>query len=200
MPFHCPSCSQSFTRTTREKHDQTKKHLQNVRKNISDEQLKTLYQAFKTYTETLGQFPGKIRLPNFPEHVSEMIIKNAIRQTGDLTVQKLKSGDLVSATDGKLECKCFYSTGPLSFSPSAEWNTLYVLDARSYRENTFTVFRICLNKQSSKWKAIKVNKNQTFEDQVKQKRRPRITWKDLYSQIRPHCDIIFSGSFQSLIQ
>ena len=149
--------------------------------------MKTLYEAFKTYTETLRHFPGKIRLPNFPEHVSEMMIKNAIHQNGDLTVQKLKSGDLVSTTDGKLECKCFWPTF------IAEWNTLYVLDAQLYKENVFTVFRIRLNKQSDVWKSIKVN---TFEDQINQKRRPRITWKYLYSQIQPYCDI---GSFQTLI-
>jgi hypothetical protein len=43
-----------------------------------------------------------------------------------------------------------------------------------------------------------VKKNQTYEEQCKQGRRPRITWKSLYPQIKDYTKIVFEGSFEEI--
>jgi len=37
-----------------------------------------------------------------------------------------------------------------------------------------------------------VNKDQTFHDQCRQKRRPRIVFRELQNQLGPHCKLIFN--------
>jgi hypothetical protein len=51
---------------------------------------------------------------------------------------------------------------------------------------------------SEEWKNIKVNKNQTFEDQTKNGRRPRIGWNSLHPQIEMYCHKVYEGTFESI--
>ena len=41
-------------------------------------------------------------------------------------------------------------------------------------------------------------KTQKFEDQSSVGRRPRIAWKNLFPQIKPHCQKIFEGTFNDI--
>jgi hypothetical protein len=43
-----------------------------------------------------------------------------------------------------------------------------------------------------------VNKTETFNDQCLQKRRPRLNWNNLHSQLGSECQKIFEGSFESI--
>lgn len=63
----------------------------------------------------------KFRLPSIPEDISENMIKFMIRRTGDLSSRWNCSADLLSDKEGKQECKCFTSDGPISFTPSSHW-------------------------------------------------------------------------------
>ena len=60
------------------------------------------------------------------------------------------------------------------------------------------LYRCSLIPTSDKWKQIKLNKNETFEDQIKLHRRPRIIWKSLYKTICTDCDIIYEGTIENI--
>ena len=139
-----------------------------------------------------------IRKANFPEHISENIIKFIIHKLGDKTSTWNCGGDLLSKIEGKQECKCFTSNGPISFTPSSKWNCIYFLDARAWLKDHYILYRVPLTIDSEEWKNIKVNKNQTFEDQTKNGRRPRIGWNSLHPQIELYCHKVYEGTFESI--
>jgi hypothetical protein len=142
----------------------------------------------------------KIRLPPIPEDISENIIKFIIHDTlGDVSSSWNCSGDLSSHLEGKQECKCFTSNGPISFTPSSSWNILYFLDSRNWINDRFILYRINLSNSSPEWKNIPVNKTQSFENQCNQGRRPRINWESLKPHILQYCEKIFDGTFQEIL-
>jgi hypothetical protein len=134
-----------------------------------------------------------------PEHISENMIKFILQnKCDDASCTWRCAGDLISKKEGKQECKCFISDGPLSFGPTCKWNFIYFLDSRKYSTNKFILYKINLTNTSDNWKSIKVKKNQTYEEQCKQGRRPRITWKSLYPQIKDYTEIVYEGSFEEI--
>ena len=156
--------------------------IDTIKDTYTEDLLKEQYILHKTYvnerTNTTKKIGVKVRLPCIPEDISENIVKQIIRNklNDETSSWDCKKGDLYSQKEGKQECKCFTSDGPLSFTPSSEWDIIYFLDARLWLNNKFILYRIPLKRTSIEWKNIKVNKTQTFEDQTKQGRRPRITW------------------------
>ena len=164
--------------------------------------LEELFLLHKTYVETrmaAGKKLGiKFRLPHIPEDISENIIKFIIHKLGDKTSTWACKGDLLSKKEGVQECKTFTSDGPLSFSPSSGWDVIYFLDARKWLDNKLVLYKINLKKSSESWKAIKVKKTQTFDDQAQQGRRPRIGWKLLYPQVSEHTEKVFDGTFEDI--
>ena len=169
--------------------------------NYTSEILKKQYYLHKNYVLSRKDILIKIRLPSIPEDISENIIKFIIHKNGDLTsTWNCVSGDLFSDLEGKQECKCFTSDGPLSFTPSSEWDSIYFLDARNWlnESESMILYKVSLKKSSEEWKNIKVNKNQTFDDQCKQGRRPRISWDSLYPQVSDYVEKIYSGTFEEI--
>jgi hypothetical protein len=166
--------------------------------------LKEQYALHKTYVNgrinTTKKIGVKVRLPCIPEDISENIVKIILRnKLKDLTSRwDCKKGDLQSEKEGKQECKCFTSDGPPSFTPSSDWDVIYFLDARNWLNDKFTLYRVCLKRTSAEWKNIKISKTQTFEDQTKQGRRPRITWESLQPQISSYCNKVFEGTFDDI--
>jgi hypothetical protein len=164
--------------------------------------LKQQYSLHKMYVTGRKAAKGaKIRLPGFPEDISENIIKFIIQnKLGDRTTTRdCKNGDLQSKVEGKQECKCFTSSGPSSFTPKSDWDVIYFLDARAWlRCDKFILYRIPLKRTSHEWGNIKVSKTQTFEDQTKQGRRPRIAWDSLYPQISKYCEKVYEGYFDDI--
>lgn len=183
----------------------SKKITQNAVDKYSKEILREQYELHKNYvisrknSSKLLNF--KIRLPCIPEDISENMIKFIIHKRGDVTSSWNCKGDLLSSIEGKQECKCFTSTGPISFTPSSEWDSIYFLDATNWLSDNdnFKLYKFPYKRTSDEWKNIKVNKNQTFEDQSLQGRRPRINWSGLYPQIKEKCSLIFEGSFEDII-
>lgn len=163
--------------------------------------LKEQYALHKAYvngriisTKNLG-----VRLSCIPEDISENIVKFILHnKLKDITSRWDCKGDLHSEKEGKQECKCFTSDGPSSFTPSSDWDVIYFLDARNWLNDKFILYRILLKRTSSEWKNIKVNKTQTFEDQTKQGRRPRITWESLQQQISSYCNMVYDGTFDDI--
>lgn len=167
------------------------------------EVLKEQYGLHKEYVmkrkESSARLGVVFRLPCIPEDISENIVKFIIHKNGDTTSRWNCAGDLLSDVEGKQECKCFTSEGPLSFTPSSEWNAIYFLDARAWMDDRFTLHKVTLKKTDDLWKNIKMSKTQTFEDQCQQGRRPRITWDGLRPQVPvEHCTEVFNGTFSEI--
>jgi len=168
------------------------------------ELLQQQYALHKSYVtgriDTTKKIGVTVRLPGIPEDISENIVKQIIHnKLNDKTSRwDCKKGDLESQQEGKQECKCFTSNGPPSFTPSSDWDVIYFLDARNWLNNIFVLFRVSLKRTSTEWRKIKVKKTQTFEDQTKQGRRPRITWVSLYPQIEPYCSKVYEGTFEDI--
>jgi hypothetical protein len=165
--------------------------------------LRTFWNLHKNYVQALQETARTtgvdIRLPTMPEHISENLIKFIIHKNGDHTsTWNCDVGDLVSAREGKQECKCFTSDGPPSFTPSSEWDVIYFLDARNWLTDHIVLWRVGLKKSDPQWRAIKVSRTQTFGDQASSGRRPRITWKALYPQISEFCTKIYDGPFEGV--
>jgi hypothetical protein len=170
----------------------------------TSEILKKYFYAHKNGVETFNAIHAEsgveVRSSSIPEHISENIIKQIIRNklNDPSCTWDCKKGDLHSLKENKQECKCFTSKGPTSFSPSSDWDVIYFLDARNWENNIFVLYRITLKKTSEEWKNIKINKTQTFEDQCKQGRRPRINWDGLYPQIASFCSKVYEGTFENI--
>lgn len=177
---------------------------QMVEDSYSEELLKEQFALHKSYVNgrinTTIKIGVKVRLPCIPEDISENIVKKIIHnKLNDKTSRwDCKKGDLESQKEGKQECKCFTSDGPLSFTPSSDWNVIYFLDARKWLNNIFILYRTSLTRTSPEWNSINVSKTQTFEDQTKQKRRPRITWETLHPQIETYCSKVYEGTFDDI--
>ncbi len=181
----------------------TSKQINTNNDNYTKEVLMEQYYLHKNYVknriETTKKLGVKVRLPSIPEDISENIIKFILHsKLNDISSRWNCSGDLISEKEGKQECKCFTSDGPASFTPSSEWNIIYFLDARDWLNDKFVLFRIPLKRSSDEWKNIKVNKNQTFEDQCKQGRRPRLTWDALEIQLNIFCEKVYEGKFDEI--
>jgi hypothetical protein len=139
----------------------------------SFEILQQRIKSYKLYSLS-SKLHETIRRANFPEDISENIVKFFV--AGD----RITPGDIYSRDYGKIEVKCFSSTGPISFGPKETWETLIVLDATKFLEDRYTVHIITV---SSRDFNVKINKKETYKDQVYQKRRPRLSWKSLKTQV-----------------
>ena len=165
--------------------------------------LREMYDTHMAYVksriESGKRLQIRFRLPCIPEDISENIIKFAIHRHGDTTSRWDCKGDLLSSKVGKQECKCFTSDGPLSFTPSSEWDEIYFMDARNWLDHHFIIWKCTLRRSSDEWKQIRVSKTQTFEDQCLQGRRPRLSWDSLYPQIQAYCEKIAEGMLEDMI-
>ena len=168
---------------------------------ILKEQFRLHTMYVKSRIESSNVLNITFRFPCIPEDISENIIKFILHKNGDKTSKwSTSTGDLHSDIEGIQECKCFTSTGPLSFTPKSEWDIIYFLDAQKWLEEKFVLYKVNLKRTSEEWKNIKMNKKETFEDQRKVGRRPRINWYGLYSQIKDHTEKIFDGTFDEIFK
>ncbi len=174
----------------------------NMKDTYTEDILKEQYNTHKHYylvrKESSDRLKIKFRLPCIPEDISENIIKFILHYKRDDTTSSwsCNKGDLESKVEGIQECKCFTSDGPLSFTPSGDWDVIYFLDARKWLEDNFILYRVPLKRTSTEWLNIKVSKTQTFGDQCDQGRRPHISWDALSPQI--HYEKIYEGTFKDI--
>jgi len=141
----------------------------------------------------------KIRNDNFPCAISENIVKYAFSKKYNIMPSwNTKKGDLELLDNKILEVKAFSSIGPTSFGPNEMWYRLYIIDCTKFIEKKFKIYEINLSNNDSKFQNIKVNKNETFYSQSKNKRRPRISFNDLQKQLSENMKVIFDDSLEKL--
>lgn len=160
-----------------------------------EEERLLIYEYYNNYkelcmiSEKLKKLYKKGRKPNFPEYVSEFIAREI------LNAKKGKTGDLVYKNK-KIEVKCFASNGPTSFGPDESWDYIVLMDA--IKDGIIDMFLYKISNTSLVWQNIKINKFETFMDQCQQKRRPRINFEQLISQL-PTPDYIITVDIASAL-
>lgn len=169
----------------------------------TDECLRAHYQAWKQYALICDNMrSGGIisRIPNFEENISENIIKRILIKFAGMKNVRWKCNNLgdLSYEGSAIECKAFISDGPSSFSPTPNWNRLVFLDARGWRNDHFILYLVSLTSKDEAWNNIKVNSTETFQQQCKDGRRPRIEWDKIRPQIEGKYSVIFDGRFEDI--
>ena len=134
--------------------------------------IRNLYLKWKDLNETIKTI--STRGINLPEVISENAF--TLHFTEYVKVIKLKykkcSFDCINTQTGlRTQLKATSTTSDLtSFGPRSEWDELYFLDFSSM-DGKFKVYKI-----DSSWVyTLKTNKNQTFTNQQKQGKRPRLS-------------------------
>lgn len=152
-----------------------------------------IYKSYKQNKEIIDEYnyvatqlkKKKMRRQNFPEIVSEFIVEKLEN------FECKKKGDLWDKNK-KIEVKAFSSTGPISFGPSEKWNAIYFVDA--INNPKIKVYKCEISFNSEDWQTIQISKTETFKDQIKQKRRPRICWEKLKKQIK--YELCYKGNIE----
>jgi hypothetical protein len=167
-------------------------------------QMITMYNSLYMFSDKLNtNLKGKkIRKANYPSEITENIVKFAIIKKYNVSPSwNTKKGDL-SLHDNILEVKGSINLtagGPCSFGPTECWHRIYFVDCVEHYNYKFKVYEIKLSSHSNIWKNIKVNKSETYEDQCKQQRRPRIHFCDLIQQIPDmYINVIFDDHIHNL--
>lgn len=174
------------------------------KQNYSEETLRKYRQATADYVNfvknLLQDDTAGGRCVNFPCEISENMVRFIImNKEGDETVTRECVGDLRSDRKGKIEVKCFASTGPISFSPKPQWNVIYFLDAKKWiSDDHYVCWRCDLGATDERWQGVMINKTTTFATRAGAGTRPRIKWTALYPQISEFCTKIYEGSFEGV--
>ncbi len=141
---------------------------------------------YKKIKELQKKSKINFRLPNFPESISENLVKEYILQIENRNcIKSLSGGDLQIINDKKLkvEVKCFTSTGPTSFGPTESWDEIYFIDAINFINKEFKIYKINLANNSNKFQKIKINANETYQDVCDKGKRPRIGFLQLKNDL-----------------
>jgi hypothetical protein len=169
----------------------------------------TLIQLIDNYTKTRSLYKDindslmekKLRMPNFPEAISEKIAQLAIHHHYNIYPSlEISGGDLfIPSSDkyDKIEVKAFTSEGPTSFGPSESWKYIYFIDATHLSEFKAKVYEFRYGNNSQEWLNLPVSKSNTFQDHISQKRRPRIPFS-VISKLPHYC--IFDGDISILLK
>jgi hypothetical protein len=172
-------------------------------KEINEEILIEFYEDFMEYYNKIN-FKSKkheiyIRNPNFPEHISENLVRHYIRNHEKRNCVGAKSGDLC-VDNLQIEIKCFASTGPTSFGPKENWDEIYFLDAIQFNKNIFKIYKCSLKNTSEIWKNIKINAKETYLNVCEKGKRPRIEFKLIKEQLKDNIKLTYEGNITNLIK
>lgn len=165
--------------------------------------LKQHIHIHKNYLRKLEKLSKKynvtFRKPVFPEAISENIIKNIIMNKYKCNITWDCTGDLYSKQLGKIECKAFASDGPISFGHNQNWNIIFFLDLNQwYSNNKIKLYQLDITNDSLLWLNIQINKNDNIKSIYSKKQRAKISWKQLYPQIKNDAKIIYDGSIDQI--
>ena len=112
--------------------------------NININDIKVLLNNYKETCKIYNNL--KIhRRPNFPDAVSENMVRYMIYDHYKIIMPKKASCGDISYGSLKIEAKCFSSDGPISFGPTEKWDRIYFLDARDYMNDKFICYELRKN-------------------------------------------------------
>lgn len=130
------------------------------------EEMRMIFTSWDTFKNTCKLL--KQREPNLPEGLTENL--TALHLEAKLIISG--SGDLLGKNGEIFEVKGSSSPGPNSFSPKSAFdNLIYVYYDANLK--TFSVY--VLNLAHKDLLDLKMNKNETFQDQANAGRRPRFS-------------------------
>ena len=143
----------------------------------------------------------KIRISNFPSHISENIAKFAYhKKYGTMPTWDTNVGDLQIINDEnitQLEVKGsidLFNGGPPSFGPKESWDLIYFVDGIDTLNYNYKVYEVRLSNTNDRWKNIKISKERTYQEQANQGKRPRIAFTRLIEQLDDNdWELIFDG-------
>jgi hypothetical protein len=171
--------------------------------------LRHRYTQFRDSYFDLSEMIQATKLPirnqNPPEDITENIVKfiilNYEKDTTCVWSKSMgKKGDLYSDTRNVIEVKAFTSSGPSSFGPKKKFDVIYFLDMRGWLKDIFILWKVKVTHESEEWKKVKMNKKETNEDQCVGKRRPHISWDNIYVQIPESCVKVYHGTFEEIFK
>jgi hypothetical protein len=168
---------------------------------IGREKLSYLIDKYTDYCNSISSF--NIRCPNFPESISENIVKLFINNKENIKCLNSSVGDLEKIIKDKIyriEVKCFSSTGPTSFGPQESWDEIYFVDSIYFKLNFYKIYRINLKNCDKKFQQIMVNKTETYGQHCLAKRRPRICFDKIKEQLKDDCVLVFEGKYEDLFK
>lgn len=179
-----------------------KKIINNIEDKYNEDTLKIFYKIHKEYVEKIISASTilniKVRSPIMPEHISENIIKMVLKKYLKMdTCSWNCKGDL-SYEGNKIECKTFTSNGPLSFGPNEAWDYIYFYDAREWLKDKHIIYKLSVKNTDPIFQNIKINKTETFNEQAKMDRRPRIIFEEFKTQLGDKLIKIFEGKFEEI--
>lgn len=167
-------------------------------------ELRKLYQIYRNKMidfhekeRNISKYLGRVE--NFPDYISENIVLYALMKKNIKCTWKTKSGDIYYFKDElkiKGEIKCAQN-GPSQLSPSAEWNTLFYIDARDHLYGNIIIYMI--ENIFDIMQNISISKTQTIKEQSEQGRRPRSDLNILLSDYIKSDNILFKGKISSLV-
>lgn len=168
--------------------------------NVTDEQVTHILNHYKTYYRVCKKY--KLRAPNFPEGISENIVKYYIENIRCINADVGDLSKIEEECTSKIEVKCFTSIGPTSFGPTEVWDELYFLDALNFNKNMYKIYRISMKNTDRRFQKMKVNKKETYGDQCRDGRRPRLCFNMLKKKLEKYdeFELVFDGSYESLIK
>lgn len=173
------------------------KHKNASHKSLSIDDIDELLNIHIDYINDLKTFSAKtkckMRQPNFPECISENIIKEYINIIEKRNCIKSTSGGDLQVAGIKIEVKCFTSQGPTSFGPKEKWDELYFLDATNFINKKIKIYKLSMSNDSAKFGSLKINSNKTFKDICKEGKRPRIRFEELKKQLSNDVVILYDG-------
>jgi len=182
---------------------------------------------FYEMTDLLKSTFDGARAMNMPQEISEYLVcviarrcgkdvmsskfdNNGAKMSGDAHTASFPKVEIViEYTDDGLKCALVprrerieiknFSNGPISFGPTELWDTLLILDG-STRNTWFKLYEIPHSNDSDVWSNIKMNKTQTFRDQCKQKRRPRMEFKSICKKLKDNPpQLLWQGDIRDLL-
>ncbi len=135
-------------------------------------QYKKIVEAYAGYSNLLKQFG---RRPNFPEAISEKMASVFLPGS-----KRKEKGDLWIGQK-RIEVKSFAGLAPTSFGPNQSWDYIMFLDCQDLGK--ISAYLNTNSSNSLAWKKLLVNKKETFGEQCEQKRRPRLKFSRISSQV-----------------
>jgi ribonucleotide reductase alpha subunit len=123
------------------------------------------HNFYEDLNSTLNGYK-KCRHENLPSHISENLAKIGIYKFYKkiwLPTWNIKPGDLCLVFDNKIykriEVKGFTSDGPSSFGPKEEWDWIYFVDLKNFKQKHVKIYEIKLSNKSERWRNLKFGRS-----------------------------------------